>query len=150
MSTVKANRWEFINGVAVNSTINVVQSTWTNAINTTSTSYVSTGRSLEIAPKSSTNKILITFTARLYTPSAGQEGAVAIYKNNSYLAGGWMGYNSAGAHCSPATLIWLDTPNTISPTTYSIWWRTSGGTFHFSPNGSSDSPQVLTLTEIQG
>jgi hypothetical protein len=123
--------------------LQVVQgSTNSGLVSTTSTSYVTTNLSASITPKFSTSKILILVTGPHYV-TATNTAYLAIYRGASSIAqitqlsltGGWC----------PSAGNYLDSPATTSATTYTVYFKTSGGTTYF----GGDSPNVNTITLME-
>lgn len=129
----------------------------TGNVNTTSTSYVSTGLSATITPKFSTSKILVLFNTHVYSPQ-GANGNLTIYRNSTNLASGTSPgcltatYNGNSDVLCPLSMSFLDSPATTSSTTYTVYFCTASGTLYLSgTTGAANSTTVaFTLMEIAG
>jgi len=120
-------------------------------VSTTSTSFVTTGFNLSITPKFSTSKILVSFNLNATNTSTGQATQFTIYRGGTILNATGLGQYenaSSGGYQQVQTLIQtLDSPATSSSTTYTLYFKASGGTaFCGNPTGS----QTITLMEIAG
>ena len=132
--------------------IQVVQVDFTSSPTTTSGSFVTTGHSLTITPSSASSKIYIVGASPVYTSVSGAGGQTTIYRNGTNInqATHGMGYLYSGGGdegCS-AVVSKLDSPNTTSAVTYTVYFRQiGGGTFHYSANSAMST---LTAMEIAG
>ena len=108
-----------------------IQSASPSHYTTTSTSFVSMGVSVSITPKYANSKIFIQFT------SGGQElGSAAgtshatIYRGSTHLGGtygmSFVGnYSVNGSVTAPHSIAHMDSPNTTSATTYTLYGKAS-------------------------
>jgi len=138
-------------GLPAGTVLQVLSTTSNATINTTSTSFVSSGVSQAITPSSTSNKILCIVSV----PSwylGGNESWVTIYRGSSALSGtatyGIM-HQAVGSSYAPATGQILDSPNTTSATTYTVYFRTSNGDSTYI-SYVSYGYFTLTLMEIAG
>lgn len=132
------------------SVLQVIQTTSSTQVSSTSTTYTDVGISASITPSSSSNKILIIFSCSSGN-STSQESKFNIVRGSTGLSTGdgfSYTYDSAGMHRNHVNIAYLDSPSTTSSTTYKMQYKTgSGGTvyaFHASTQGS------LLLFEIAG
>jgi hypothetical protein len=137
------------------SVLQVVNATATAAFGTTSTSFVATNSTATITPTSATSKILILTNCPLYGGGTDWHIYTSIYRGTTNLAGSTYemqvySTSSGGVgRWSNGSMSWLDSPNTTSPTTYTVYLRTlAGGTVYYGldPN----VPKTITLMEIAG
>ena len=128
--------------------LQVVNATGTSILSTTSGTAVTTGFSATITPLFNTSKILVQFYGRCFVSITGNEGSVYIYRGASSIQGGYTTYSAAGATAAQQSIIVLDSPATTSATTYTIYFKVSGGTLSINPNGAIDGAYGLLLTEI--
>ena len=140
--------WEAASGGKV---LQVVSAVKTSESATTSTSYVSTGLSASITPAATSSKIFILTSNPVYQNSASQWIQNTIYRGSSNLSSGGDGFagarnNGSSIGCS-LVCSFLDTPNTTSSTTYTLYHKVEGGggTGYASINNWN---AVLTLIEI--
>jgi len=138
-------------GMPAGSVLQVLSATTNGTVNTTSTSFVTSGVSQAITPSSTSNKILCIVSI----PSwylAGNEAWVTIYRGSSALSGtatyGIMHQNVTSTY-APSTGQILDSPNTTSATTYTVYFRTSNGDSTYI-SYVSYGYLTLTLMEIAG
>jgi hypothetical protein len=136
------------------SVLQVVYANSTSVVSTASTSYVTTGFSASITPKFSTSKILVLYAGQSYIDTKGILAYLAIYRGGSAVySNGAMLINSSASTSGMAgtpTLIYQDSPATTSSTTYTMYFRVSGGGGTLTLNGDSSSAYSLTLLEIAG
>ncbi len=138
--------------------LQVIQAVTTTSTNIASTSYTDTNLTATITPSSATSKILILAmqSGRLYRLSNEIQGSFDLLRNSSSirayplaltleLAGG-SGVAAPGV-ISP--LIFLDSPNTTSATTYKVQAKvnTTADSGQFQAQ-SANCPSIITLLEI--
>jgi hypothetical protein len=77
MTTLKVNSWQSSSGSTLNNIVQIRNSQFTGAINTTGSTYVSTGHSVTITPKFATSKILLVWSGNISceNPNSGGLGA---------------------------------------------------------------------------
>ena len=128
-----------------------VFSTFTQINN--SSSYIATGLSGSITPQSSSNKILVIISHNISTNNVGgqniqcrlQRGSTVIRAYDNITAS--SDSNTGGSH----SLVFLDSPNTTSSTTYSTLMKgTSSDHFRINNYNSSsgDACSTITLMEV--
>ena len=127
--------------------IQVVHQPFQTSMNTSSTSFVTTGHSLSITPKSSSSKILISAQGGSWYVSAGQS-RITLYRGGSNLldANG-LCMNDAQPYV-PHSFVYYDTPNTTSATTYTVYIKidnASNTTYYSYPEYGK---MGMTATEI--
>ena len=109
--------------------LQVVQATDTAETDTTSTSYVATGLSVNITPSSSSNKVLIIAMGILDNLSSGTAPKVTIYRDSTNIGidnGLSRNYNTARL-IVPVSLSKLDTPSSTSQITYKVYLKSATG-----------------------
>ena len=111
--------------------LQVVSSTHSTTVTTTSTSYVSTNLTASITPSSTSNRIIVLSTNTIRNNTAGQSVYGRLFRGT--VAGTAIGAeidmeNSAGAINGSMTLMADDSPNTTSTQTYTYGIKVSGGT----------------------
>ncbi len=130
--------------------LQVIQSSDSTELSTTSTSLVDIGLSASITPSSSSNKILIIVDAQGQNPSnvgwgnAIVRGSTAIFQTNTY-----SNYSSQETQTNRrASYCYLDSPSTTSATTYKLQvYCYNPGTILMN---ESSNPTTMTLMEIAG
>ena len=143
-------------GVALGKVLQVVQTVFTGAKSTSSTSLVDVaGASVSITPSSASNKVLVFIHAN--DSQKGNDSAVsgtmALLRGATQLIqlGGQIGYTGAANYNNVGTVsaMYLDSPSTTSSTTYKLQFSTnSGNTFYINANSNTDS--MITAVEIAG
>jgi hypothetical protein len=134
--------------------LQVVQSTLSTTVTTTSTSFVATGLIASITPKFSTSKILVSLAGGTTTYDAAGNLATRIYRqiaSGSYVGiGGNEFFSLSGVSYGYAhSLCYLDSPATTSVINYQPYIFSSGSNLYF--NYAVTSGVVsLTLMEIAG
>jgi len=141
------------------SILQVLQTTTTANIITSSTSFVSTGFSLSITPSSASNKVLININgggAYMLTLAATTM-RVTIYRGGTDLAAGYgvanngmMRFSTVGGTwtLSPYSMMWLDSPATTSSTTYTVYFRNADTANSVQFSEGDRGVVTLTLMEI--
>lgn len=118
-------------------------------VTTGSTSFQTTGLSLSITPKFSTSKILAVMTANGYINPASNYMYVTLYRGATNLGDATYGfgsmYGNSGDRTGQVSCSYLDSPTTTSSTTYTVYFRASGGTAYYNIQSTLST---LTLMEI--
>lgn len=153
VSTLKTNLIQPSTGTAVQipgHVVQVVQATSQSAFTSTSTSYVDTGRSVEITPKFSTSKVLVTVSATMSASAINVQPVFTIYRDSTNLEvtsnrGFGQTFNGAGSSHMMLGCSFLDSPSTTSQVSYKIYVRTNSGTLIW---GADSGTQCYTAMEI--
>ena len=146
--------------------LQVKQGISTSLYSTSSTSYVSGGLFVQITPKSTSSKILVSFNVAIHNSNTAKFCIVDVAKNptssttgNTALSGGTLlsggisyglaqEYNSAGGGISTASNQVLDSPSTTSQITYLVVYKAhDAGTAYFNANSAY---ATVTAMEIGG
>jgi hypothetical protein len=135
---------------AAGQVIQVVSSTQTSTFTTSSQNvYVTTGQTLSITPGSTSNKILVMFSANSIT-TLGSNTAMYVQvrrSGNVICAGIYYTATVTGNQTVPFGVIQnIDSPSTTSSVTYEVFAQESGIAGTVSLNGD----RVLTLLEVKG
>ena len=98
----------------------------------TSTSFVTTGLTVNITPTSASSKILITTGFDFYKSSSSATGWATLYRDSTNLGNATYGMGAlegfGGAGSTPGVnLQYLDTPNTTSQVTYTVYAKVNSG-----------------------
>jgi hypothetical protein len=127
--------------------IQVVHQPFNTSVNTTSTSFVTTGHAATITPKSSSSKILISVQGGSWYISAGASH-VTLYRGNSNLADiSGLALNDDQKYI-PHSFVYYDTPNTTSATTYTAYFRTNSSSNTAYYGFPTYGKMGMTVTEI--
>ena len=129
------------------SVLQVVSAALSGNNTTTSATFVTTNQFATITPTRNTSKIFIIVNASGHFNN--NDVHYTIYRGATNLGGGTqssMLVNNANDWGTVA-MNYLDSPATISPTTYTVYFKTSGGTAYFNTVSTSGS---ITLMEIAG
>jgi hypothetical protein len=116
--------------------LQVVQANKQDMTSTTSTSYVDiSGMSVNITPSSSSNKILVFFSANTSTNNHDAQGK--LLRDSTDIVGTGATNNatmylrtSNGDTITPNNTMYLDSPNTTSQVTYKLQWRAVSNTVY--------------------
>lgn len=132
------------------SVLQVVNATYSTEVTTTSASWVTTGLSASITPRSASNKVLVVFSSAAYQSGGfGNWTSVSPFRGTvagtNLVSAGWgVGITSNGSLSGSV----LDSPATTSPQTYTLgFFRSGAGTAVVQINGSTST---ITLMEIAG
>lgn len=157
-----------ISSVSVGKVLQVIQTVKTDLFLTSSTSFVDiTGLSASITPKSTSSKILVDVAINSNITSSGHRSDFRLVRNSTPIGLGTGGTNrkkatfvqdsySTGDLAGRASSAkYLDSPSTISKTTYKLECSTTGGTLIINYTGNGEDTTLLastictiTLTEI--
>ena len=142
-----------INGLYIQGSVVQTVSNNTNVQKTSaSTTYITSGLSCSITPKYNTSKILIMYSSgSIFSDSATQGFQFKLYKNGSELIGNYgdvVAYTNGGNIGTSYSNMFLDSPNTVSSTTYELFFNRRGasGTNYFN---YSNSFANMILLEVQ-
>jgi hypothetical protein len=135
--------------------LQVVNSPYSTASSTTSTSFVTTGHTGTITPKFSTSKIFVVITGGTgwNGNQVNKNSFFTIYRNGTNLASEALYNTYCNAYASNSiSMSFYDSPATTSATTYTVYFKTeSGGAINYvsTPGGvSSPIPATMTLIEV--
>ena len=139
-------------GSGVGKVLQVLQSTVSGTISTTSTSNVSSGLTQSITPSSASNKILLMVSGGKAYAASGGTVLVTAYRNGSSLGNAATSAPIEGAaNGANHSLIYLDSPSSTSAVTYTIYYRSrTGNLAYFKDSDSLGGLVNLTLMEIAG
>ena len=134
--------------------LQTVKSESTTVNTTTSTSFVATSHSVTITPSSATSKILILHQGMLNAQAAAQWHWATLYRNSTNIIttgsasamGGLYVQGSTDTHV-PFTVNHLDSPNTTSAVTYTIYHRAASNAVRYNADGWE---LHFTAIEIKG
>ena len=159
-SELRVDRIIPVNGVPTGGgggVIQVVSQSFSTQATSTSTSWTSTGLEATITP--ATSKILISVSGPMTGFAGGgtdQRGGLKIYRGGS--GGTSVESSNNGLSCqysaastySDVHILWLDSPNTTSATTYTVMMsrRTGTGTYSFIRDGNQTGSMILM--EVSG
>ena len=135
--------------------LQVVTSSATGTISTTSTSFVSASLSASITPTYNTSKIFVVVSQNNEINAGNTACFVTVYRgdiatgvNLGHASNGISGvytFTGVAGFNIAATLHTIDSPNTSSSVTYTVAFRVSGGTGIL---GYGNQPRTITLMEI--
>ena len=111
--------------------------------------YVTTNITASITPSATSSKVLIIANTTGRVGTSNKNGAYTIFKGSSDLDSTGNGFarvrDSDGDIFVNAPIVHLDSPNTTSSTTYTMFMKVNGGSVFSS---TSDSPSTIILMEI--
>ena len=136
------------NGVAIpGHVIQVVHQPFQTSMNTSSQSFVSTGHSVTITPKSSSSKILIAVQGGSWFNQAGNS-YVTLYRGSSNLADSYGLAMQENQPYIPHAFVYYDSPSTTSATTYTSYIRVNGANITTYYSYPTYGKMGMTVTEI--
>lgn len=130
--------------------LQVKQVTNETSKSTSSTSFASTGISVDITPTSSSSKILVTFAAAGVRKSTDNTVWFSLYRDGSSIAAlveGLFDTSSTIQQTGSVTSVYLDSPATTEEQTYEIYWK-AGNSNTVSLNVANWGVTSLTVQEI--
>jgi hypothetical protein len=137
------------------SVLQVVNASSIANIQTSSTSFVTTGFSATITPKFSTSKIfaMVSGGGAFASATSGATLYATIYRNSTNLGDSTYGLcrftnNAGGPYVAPNSMSVLDSPATTSSTTYTCYFKNAGAAATVDFNYSDRGNVSLTLMEI--
>lgn len=133
--------------------LQVLQTSTTAYIATTSTGFVTTGFAISITPIATTSKVLITVAGggAYVGTSGGVSMHSTIYRNSTNLGNPTYGLervSSPGGNwvLVPHSMSYLDSPSSASSITYTVYFRSATGS---EVQFSNDDRGVITLTVME-
>ena len=129
--------------------LQVKQATNETSKSTSSTSYVSTGLSVDITPTSTSSKILLTFVGAAVRKTTDSAIYFALYKDGSLVNAIIEGLFDTGDTQNITDYVpsvYLDSPATTNQITYEIYWKSASGTIYL--NVGNWGITTLTAQEI--
>jgi len=123
-------------------------------ITTNSTSFVSMNTSVSITPSATSSKVLILLTGGgTYLPTSTSFAYITVYRDSTNIGDSSTGlesmYNTGTSYAIiPHSLSVLDSPNTTSAITYTIYARCINGTYQF--QNTDRAHATLTAMEVAG
>ena len=133
--------------------LQVVGATHATESETNATSYADSGLDVDITPSATSSKILISATMNI-SYLAGKTHYLTIFRDDTDLSGGdtqgmLQVTSTTGGHKVSATFLYLDSPESTSALTYSIYGKAavSGDTIKMC---SGDAAGQITAFEIDG
>jgi hypothetical protein len=134
--------------------LQVVTATNATAVNTSSTSYSTTGLSAAITPSAATSKVAIFVHTAAAIQAADRRGIFTIFRgttagtdlssNTSYGMNNASTGSGDSSSIYPLSMNYLDSPSTTSSQTYTVALKSDGG----GQIGSSQVTSVIILMEI--
>ena len=129
--------------------IQIVQGSTSTHTNTSSSTYVDTGLSATITPKSASSLIYVFMNFVGGNTSASAENHLQILRGSTSIRvmDRW-GFNAGGHTALHGATIVKDSPNTTSATTYKVQYRTQSGYFRINDFYNNANHSTLTLMEV--
>jgi hypothetical protein len=134
--------------------LQVVQATYSTIVNTSSTSYASTGLTASITPSATSSKVMIIVNMAASIQAADRRGIYTIFRgdtsgtdlsgNTSY---GFSDASTGSGDSSsvyPLSMAYLDSPSTASAQTYTVGVKSDGG----GQIGTYGNTSTILLLEI--
>ena len=137
------------------SVIQVIEGTTATQVLTTSSSYVTTGLTLTITPSSASSKMLVSFStpADAVSGTTHTGGDFTIYRGSTDILsrGGDTFYSNINSInlAGYAAMSKLDSPNTASAVTYTVYFRARNGSTTMKSQ-HNNSQGTITAIEIKG
>lgn len=139
--------------------LQVVQTTSVSSLTTTSATFVTLNLAATITPSSASSKILMLFTTGGQNTTGSNGTIITIYRGSiasgTNLGDSTWGFGNFGVNNAPAdsliapfSIVYLDSPNTTSATTYTPAGRAGSGTNLITSFGGSRGSFILM--EIAG
>ena len=129
--------------------LQVVAGTHATEVSSSDSSYVTTNIDASITPSATSSKVLIIANTSGRSTNAGKNGNYTIKRGSTDLDSTGNGFarvrDADGGIFVNAPIVHLDSPNTTSSTTYTMFMKCNGGTVFASV---SDSPSEIILMEI--
>jgi len=131
------------------SVLQVVTNTTTSQVSTSSTSFVSATLAVSITPSSTSSKVFVIVTSTSQG-STTNSMYYTIYRGATNLGGataGMLVFSNGNGNSFPFGMSYLDSPSSISSTTYTVYFRTNTGSVFM---GETNTVTSITAMEIAG
>ena len=129
--------------------LQVVAGTHATEVSSSDSSYVTTNIDASITPSATSSKVLIIANTSGRTTNGGANGNYTVKRGSTDLDSTGNGFarvrDSSGDIFINAPIVHLDSPNTTSSTTYTMFMKCNGGSVF---SCVSDSPASIILMEI--
>jgi hypothetical protein len=137
-------------GMPAGSVLQVVSTVITNDVNTSTTSFVSTGLSASITPSSTSNKVFVIASSPSWYVSTNNAYAT-VFRGSTNIGNGSYGLMMlyADANYAPSTMQVLDAPSSTSSLTYTVYFRSVTGSTTYIAYPTYGH-FTITLMEIAG
>ena len=136
------------------SVIQVVQATTGSRSAISSSTFSATNLTGSITPTSSSSKILVTISSGCNTQGQAGRADLTIYRGTTNLTtqpDGMMYVKGDSSRIQiPIAFSYLDSPNTTSSTTYTLYAKNNGVTANIEVPPSTNLLTTITLMEIAG
>jgi len=134
------------------SVLQVVYSSTTTEVSTSSSTYADTGLIATITPTSTSSKILVIWSLQQFMTANGGHGRTILIKDSTTLREfGFSIYAGSSTIMGVGSYQYLDSPSTTSATSYKIQFNAGAGTAHCQyDDGNGEGVSTITLMEIQG
>jgi hypothetical protein len=142
--------------VVTGNVLQVVQANKQDMASSSSTSYVDiSGLSVNITPSSSSNKILVFFSANTSTQNHDAQGK--LLRDSTEIIGTGATNNatmflrtSSGDVITPTNSMYLDSPNTTSQVTYKLQWKAVSNTVYLNRRmGDTTFGTISNITAME-
>ena len=134
------------------SILQIVQAEYGTQITTASSSFIDTGLTATITPKSSSSKVLAIISQNCYTDAATTGCSIQLFRGATGLKT-WVdiSYGTGSGALTQNTFLYLDSPATTSATTYKTQFarRVGTGTAFVQANSATGTSTII-LMEIAG
>jgi hypothetical protein len=134
--TLPTNTGTIVTNKTAGTVLQVVSATKTDTFSTANTSYTATGLSAAITPSSTSSKILVIISAQIGITTNGY-GSLQLFRSGSVISGstgdaagsrlrsssGNTFYSNSTVSLNSMTIMYLDTPSSISSLTYELYIR---------------------------
>ena len=138
--------------------LQVVNGTYATRVTNNTSTFASTGLTASITPSSTNSKILVLVNVAGVGKAANTAVILKLYRGASSIVGfeGIGGYTGAigDAYIGTCSTAYLDSPATISSTTYTVYFASSANIARVDVQNyytsQADSTSTITLMEIAG
>ena len=133
--------------------LQVVQTTLTTLLSTTSASFVeASGFNVAITPSATSSKVLVMVSTTMNNSGGAGNANVTIARGSSVLQANGFAFHSQASgesysFSSSSAFNYLDSPNTTSATTYKVYFSAENGTGKLNYNNAVGT---ITAMEIAG
>lgn len=136
-----------------NKVVQIIQSTTTLNATTTSASYVNTGSSITITPTSASNNILILAQTTAHGAGGSNGTKLTIARGATSLSNvNGLSLENSSSNPNPTAAImiaFLDSPATVSATTYNVQFKGNGNTARWGAGAGGATAGICTMIAIE-
>jgi hypothetical protein len=139
-----------LTGITTGKVLQAVSGYTGSEVAITTTSYTDTGLSATITPSATSSRVLIIAHQSFAKTGYNTQIDADLLRGSTVIISQWLNddvrtNDATSLALAPAALVWLDSPNTTSATTYKTQFRNAAGTGQVISNNNNGQSQIVLL-----